>query len=398
MFFHRFRILIVSAFIVGCCFASLPAYPGKIKNAPHRIIPLQNQTLDIISTGSVAIDATHHTIKKIRIHPRGTTSCSRSETNDGSFIYCQGEEQKTQLTLEGAPCMQTLEIEADAITRIENGARICHVSPGENNNPHIHCDAPPKDMFSFDYPYLNDWVRTHYKQFKKQGCTLNSGSTCSEDGEISEDLPIQMRSDNSPPTSPSVHRLAVLTGDKESLYRCGVCQQGFKYPSVCKSHKRTHAGEKPYACDWGGCNHRCSKKDNLKTHKRVHTGEKPYACDWDGCNHRCSRKDHLKTHKRVHTGEKPYDCDWDGCNKCFSKKCDLKRHKRIHTGEKPYACDWDGCNQRFFQKGSIKSHKSIHAGEKPYACDWDGCNKCFTQKGHLKTHKLIHTGGEGLCL
>ena len=160
MLFHRFRVLIVSAFIVGCCFASLPAYPGRIKNTPHRSFPLQNRPLDIISTGGVAIDATHHTIKETRIHPRGTTSCSRSETNDGSFIYCQGEEQKTQFTLEGPPRMQTLEIEADAITRIENGTRICHVSPGENSNPHIHCDAPPERYVLFRFS-LFEWLGSH---------------------------------------------------------------------------------------------------------------------------------------------------------------------------------------------------------------------------------------------
>ena len=244
MLFHRFRVLIVSAFIVGCCFASLPAYPGRIKNTPHRSFPLQNRPLEIISTGGVAIDATHHTIKETRIHPRGTTSCSRSETNDGSFIYCQGEEQKTQFTLEGPPRMQTLEIEADAITRIENGTRICHVSPGENSNPHIHCDVPPKDMFSSEFPYLNGWVRTHYKQFKEQGDTLNSDSSCSEDDEISEDIPIQMRCDNPPQASPTVHRLAVLTGDNESPYRCGVCQRVSSIPVVLNRHKRTpHRGE-----------------------------------------------------------------------------------------------------------------------------------------------------------
>ena len=390
MLFLRVRIFIVSAFFVGCCFASLPAYPGRIKNIPLRSFPLQNQPLDIISTGGVAIDATHHTIKKTRIHPRGTTSCSQSETNDGSFIYCQGEEQKTQFTLEAPPRMQTLAIEADAITRIENGARICHVSPGEKSSPHIHCDAPPKDRFCSDLPYSNDWVPTHYKQFKEQGGTLNSDSTCSEDDEINEDLPIQIRCDNPPQASPTVHRLAVLKGDKKPQKKCDVCQQSFKYPSVFKCHKRTHTGEKPYACNWGGCNQRFSHASSLHTHKRTHTGEKPYVCDWDGCNQRFSQTSHLKTHKRIHTGEKPYACDWDGCNHRCSKKDHLKYHKRVHTGEKPYPCDWGGCNKCFSQKSDLKKHKRIHTGEKPYACD--GCNQRFSQSSHLNIHKRNHTG------
>ena len=392
MLLHRFKVLIVSAFIVGCCFVSLPVYPGRIKNTPLRSFPLQDRPLGITSTGGVAIDSTDHTIKETRIRPQGTTSCSRSQTNDGSFIYCQGEEQKTQFTLEAPPRMQTLEIEADSITRIENGSKICHVSPGENSNPHIHCDASPKDMFSSGFPYLNGWVSSHYQQFKEQEATLNSGSTSSGVDEISEDIPIQMRCNNPHPASPSVHKLAVLTGDKMSRHWCDVCQQSFNCASAFKRHQRTHTGEKPYTCDWDGCNQRFSQKSYLKIHKRIHTGEKPYTCDWDGCNQRFSQKCYLKTHKRIHTGEKPYTCDWDGCNKRFSQKCYLKTHKRIHTGEKPYACDWDGCNQRFSKTDHLKRHKRIHTGEKPYACDWGGCKQCFPQKYDLKKHKRTHTG------
>ena len=141
--------------------------------------------------------------------------------------------RKHSLLWKAPPRMQTLEIEADAITRIENGTRICHVSPGENSNPHIHCDAPPKDMFSSEFPYLNGWVRTHYKQFKEQGDTLNSDSSCSEDDEISEDIPIQMRCDNPPQASPTVQTGWLFSqGIMKSPYRCGVCQKSFKYPSA----------------------------------------------------------------------------------------------------------------------------------------------------------------------
>jgi len=33
---------------------------------------------------------------------------------------------------------------------------------------------------------------------------------------------------------------------------------------------RTHTGEKPYVCDWPGCEWRFAVKGNLDDHKRVH--------------------------------------------------------------------------------------------------------------------------------
>ena len=122
-------------------------------------------------------------------------------------------------------------------------------------------------------------------------------------------------------------------------------------------------------------------------------------------------------HKRPHR-EKPYVCDWDGCNQCFLKKGDLKTHKRTHTGEKPYACDWDGCKKLFLENiflkltnestpGKVmpvtvvtKSHKRkrIHTGEKPYACDWDGCEKSFTTVQNRDRPQTHSHRGEVLCL
>ena len=45
-------------------------------------------------------------------------------------------------------------------------------------------------------------------------------------------------------------------------------------------------GEKPFACDFEGCDYRCAVASSMETHKRTHTGEKPFACDFEGCDYR----------------------------------------------------------------------------------------------------------------
>ena len=158
------------------------------------------------------------------------------------------------------------------------------------------------------------------------------------------------------------------------------------------SHKRTHTGERPFLCDWPGCDYTCKTSGGLVSHKRTHTGEKPYKCDWPGCDHECNQLSAMKTHKRTHTGEKPYKCDVPGCDFATAQSGHLVTHKRTHTGEKPFVCDWPGCDKAFTRASDLITHKRAHTGEKPHACDWPGCNKSFSDRGTLVLHKRIHTG------
>lgn len=57
-------------------------------------------------------------------------------------------------------------------------------------------------------------------------------------------------------------------------------------------------GEKPYKCKWEGCERRFARSDELSRHRRTHTGEKKFACPM--CLSRFMRSDHLAKHARRH--------------------------------------------------------------------------------------------------
>uniref|UniRef100_A0A672HBU9 C2H2-type domain-containing protein n=1 Tax=Salarias fasciatus TaxID=181472 RepID=A0A672HBU9_SALFA len=67
-----------------------------------------------------------------------------------------------------------------------------------------------------------------------------------------------------------------------------------------------NAGEKPFKCKWEGCERRFTRSDELSRHRRTHTGEKKFACPM--CLSRFMRSDHLAKHTRRHLAGRRANC------------------------------------------------------------------------------------------
>ena len=57
-------------------------------------------------------------------------------------------------------------------------------------------------------------------------------------------------------------------------------------------------------------------------HRRTHTGDKPYACT--ECPLRFTSSGNLKTHAKLHAGAREYQCHL--CDKAYPRADTLKRH------------------------------------------------------------------------
>ena len=110
-------------------------------------------------------------------------------------------------------------------------------------------------------------------------------------------------------------------------------------------------------------------KDQFKKYNSIrHNDEKPYHCNYHGCNISFGTPSRLLQHiEAVHKKKINYKCNYNGCGKGFYMKLDYDRHFRIHTGEKPYKCKY--CSKQFTQSCNLTKHiNQVHKKLRPYTC------------------------------
>lgn len=52
--------------------------------------------------------------------------------------------------------------------------------------------------------------------------------------------------------------------------RCLTCEKQFKRPSSLQTHLYSHTGEKPFVCEWAGCERAFSVRLNMTRHMKLH--------------------------------------------------------------------------------------------------------------------------------
>lgn len=71
---------------------------------------------------------------------------------------------------------------------------------------------------------------------------------------------------------------------------------------------------------------------------------------------------HLYTSTRLCStvGEKPFRCEYPGCDRRFANSSDRKKHSHVHTSDKPYNCKYYGCDKSYTHPSSLRKHMKIH--------------------------------------
>lgn len=62
----------------------------------------------------------------------------------------------------------------------------------------------------------------------------------------------------------------------------------------------------------------------------------------------------------VISGEKPFKCEFEGCDRRFANSSDRKKHSHVHTSDKPYNCKIRGCDKSYTHPSSLRKHMKVH--------------------------------------
>ncbi|XP_074190040.1 zinc finger protein ZIC 4 isoform X2 [Rhinolophus sinicus] len=102
---------------------------------------------------------------------------------------------------------------------------------------------------------------------------------------------------------------------------------GSRAPRGCTPAACLPSGPQSWA--WPDCSS-CTHTEATKL-----KGEKPFRCEFEGCERRFANSSDRKKHSHVHTSDKPYTCKVRGCDKCYTHPSSLRKHMKVHGRSPP---------------------------------------------------------------
>ncbi|KAF2733160.1 hypothetical protein EJ04DRAFT_495640 [Polyplosphaeria fusca] len=121
---------------------------------------------------------------------------------------------------------------------------------------------------------------------------------------------------------------------------CESSSKDFKQRSKLSRHLLGHAGHRPYACSFEGCDKTFATNQAKDNHERTHTGARPYACEH--CSYTTTTHTQLQTHiSALHLNHKRHKCRF--CEFTCADSSNLSKHERTHQTLRPYRCPHVGC-------------------------------------------------------
>uniref|UniRef100_A0A8C8UKH2 Zinc finger protein n=1 Tax=Peromyscus maniculatus bairdii TaxID=230844 RepID=A0A8C8UKH2_PERMB len=144
----------------------------------------------------------------------------------------------------------------------------------------------------------------------------------------SEDKPYQCKLCGKGFAHRNVYKNHKKTHSEERPFQCDECKALFRTPFSLQRHLLIHNSERTFKCHH--CDATFKRKDTLNVHVQVvHERHKKYRCEL--CNKAFVTPSVLRSHKKTHTGEKEKVCPY--CGQKFASSGTLRVHIRSHTGE-----------------------------------------------------------------